>query len=193
MTASGVSLYKSLRSFILPLVQINNALPKHGKIIDLGCGQGITTSFLAKEKGRIVIGVDLNIQRLPQKESKNLRFINTDLRTFDTHGASGILLSDVLHHMDFQDQREVLKKIAKSLEESSVLVIKEVDAAEFLRSKISRFWDYIFYPKEKIYYSPSSKIKHKLETLNFKVKILKTLRFFPGSTTLIICTKCKKN
>lgn len=193
MIDSGIFLYKSLRSFILPLEKINNFLPKHGRIIDLGCGQGIIASYLAKERGRIVIGVDSNIQRLPLSDSKNLKFVNADLRTFNTRGASAVLLSDVLHHMNFQDQIEVLKKIAKSFGEGSVLVIKEVDAAEFLRSKISRFWDYVFYPKEKIYYSPSTELKQKLMSLNFKVKIVKTSRFFPGSTTLLICTKCKKD
>lgn len=190
MKVLGVSLYESLRSFILPLQKINNALPNQGKIIDLGCGWGITTRFLAKEKGRSVIGVDLNTQRLPKKRSGNLFFINADIRTFDIKDTNGILLCDVLHHMNFNDQEKVLKNIAKGLKTGGILVIKEIDTEEFLRGKLSRFWDFVFYPGEKIYFSNSKDLKQKLENLKFKIKVLKASRLFPGSTTLYICQKC---
>ncbi len=174
---------------MLPIKQTNKALPAKGKIIDLGCGQGITAGFLARGKARTVIGVDLNKNRLAKSKLKNLKFVHGDIRTYNTKGASGILISDVLHHLSFNDQDAILKNITKNSDKGLVLVIKEIDSKEFVRSKLSRLWDLLFYPKDKIYYQDSSRLTDKLKKMGFTVEVLRTIRFFPGSTTLYICRK----
>ena len=63
-----------LRKIILPLEEIDEQLPQKGKIIDLGCGEGVIAKFIAKKKARTVIGVDSDKKRLPETNSKNLIF-----------------------------------------------------------------------------------------------------------------------
>lgn len=174
---------------MLPLREIDSAIPIKGKIIDLGCGEGTIASYLAQKKDRFVVGVDIDKKRLQKSKQKNLKFILKDIREFKFKNVRGIILSDILHHLNFHDQNKLLMNISKSLNKGSILVIKEIDTGEFIRSRLSRFWDFVFYPKDKIYFSKASNLKKLLENLNFRVKILRPCRFFPGSTTLFICKK----
>ena len=184
-----MGIYDFLRGLILPLEQIDYYLPNNGTIIDLGCGQGIICKFLAKSPNRWIVGVDANVKRLPKTEFNNLKFISADITKYKIKNAEGIILSDVLHHIDLKNQKALLKNIGKSLKPGGVLIIKEIDSGEFIRSKLSRLWDFVLYPKDIIYYWKSVELKKFLQSLRFRVKIERASRLFPGSTTLFICTK----
>lgn len=182
-------LYEKLRKLILPLEQIDSNLPKAGKILDLGCGQGVIANYIAKESQRDVIGIDTNVKRLKKSNLKNLSFKSGDLTSILLPRSKGIVISDVLHHLNRQDQNKLIKKLYLSLENGGVLVIKEIDKGEFLRSSLSRLWDFLIYPKDKIYYWYSKDLTKTLKKLGFKVNFTRPCRLFPGSTTLYICVK----
>ena len=183
------SIYDFLRSFMLPLSEIDKALPNQGVIIDLGCGEGVIARYLAQRKTRRVIGVDNNRKRLQSATQKNLKFVLSDIRNYGLKAADAIVISDVLHHLKFKDQKELLVKIAKNLKKGGIFIIKEIDAGEFIRSRLSRIWDFVFYPNDKIYYQDSKNLRDFLKKLGFDIKIVRASRVFPGSTTLFICQK----
>jgi len=184
-----IKIYDLLRTGILPISLIDRSLPKEGTIIDLGCGQGIITTYIAQNKSRSVIGVDLDTSRLRQSNSKNLKFVNANIVNYDLKKPAGIVISDVMHHLSYQDQDKLLTRVSKSLKKGGVFVVKEIDTHEFVRSRLSRFWDFVFYPKDKISYTSSTSLPRQMEKLGFKVKFVRACRLFPGSTTLYICTK----
>lgn len=181
--------YDFLRKAILPLEEIDKNLPKEGKIYDLGCGEGVITKYLANNKKRIVIGIDSNEERVPKYKTKNLSFKNADIRKVSLEGSMGIVISDVLHHLNLKDQKNILKKIANKLRKEGVLVVKEIDNSEFIRSRLSRLWDLILYPQDKINYWYYKDLKKFLEEIGFRVSLCRPCRLFPGSTTLFICKK----
>lgn len=179
-----------LKKIIWPLDKISEPLPKKGLIYDLGCGEGIIAKYLAdSSKARKVIGVDSDKNRLPNIRVKNLQFIEGDIRRFSIKKTDGVVISDVLHHLDLSDQKRLLTNIATSLKKSGILVIKEIDSGEYLRSKLSRLWDFLLYPKDRIFYWNGKDLDGFLKKLGFRVKIIRSSRFFPGSTTLFICKK----
>lgn len=183
------SVHNFLRSLMLPLREIDSVLPNEGTIIDLGCGEGVIAAYLAQTPKRSIIGVDLDKSRIPKSKLGNLKFTHGDIRKYNLKNAAGIVLSDVLHHIDFQSQDKVLKNIGKNLKPGGILVIKEIDTQDRIRRKLSRFWDFIFYPKEKVYFNSAKVLSKKLKRLGFEVQSKKTTKFFPGSTTLFICAK----
>lgn len=182
-------LYDFLRKAILPLDEIDKSLPEKGKIFDLGCGEGVISKYLARNKKRIVIGIDSDEKRLPKHKTKNLYFKNADTRKVSLEGSMGIVISDVLHHLNLKDQKDLLKRIFKELGDGGVLVVKEIDSNEFVRSRLSRFWDFILYPQDKISYWSYYNLKNFLEKIGFEVKTFRPCRLFPGSTTLFVCKK----
>ncbi|MEX2027930.1 MAG: class I SAM-dependent methyltransferase [Candidatus Curtissbacteria bacterium] len=186
---TSVKIHNFLRNLMIPLQQIDEALPKQGLILDLGCGEGAISAFLAQKKQRNVIGIDIDKKRLQQSSQKNLKFIHGDATAFNVKNVDGIVISDVLHHINFQDQEKLLENIARNIKKGGVVVIKEIDTGEFVRSWLSRLWDFVFYPTEKIYFSNAKDLTTKLTKLGFSVKIRREYLFFPGSTTLFVCTK----
>lgn len=181
--------YEYLRKLILPIDEIDRAIPNNGKVIDFGCGQGLISYFLSRQAGRQVIGIDANKKRLPKYSQKNLAFKNADITKLSLKKINGAVLSDVLHHLSLKDQHKLLAKIFKNLDKDGVLMIKEIDTSEFIRSHLSRLWDFILYPKDKIAFTSSNNLKKILTNLGFKVRISRPCRYFPGSTTLYTCTK----
>lgn len=184
-----MSPYDFLRSQILPLDQIDQAIPQGGKIVDLGCGEGVISKYIAKNRQRTVIGVDFDTKRLPKSNLKNLQFVSADIRRYVVGRVDGVIISDVLHHLKILDQKRLVVRISKSLNRGGILIIKEIDTKEKVRSLLSRFWDFVLYPKDKISYWDSDDLRVFLNKLGFKVKIFRPSRFFPGSTTLFICKK----
>lgn len=183
------TLHNFLRNLMLPLKQMDEALPAKGTILDLGCAEGPIAFYLAKNPKRFVIGVDLDAKRLPKSKQKNLIFEKGDIRKYSMKNVSAVVISDVLHHIEFKDQELVLKNVAEGLKKDGILLIKEIDTEDTIRSKLSRFWDFVFYPNEKIYFSSKTNLKNKLSKLGFKTVVKKDLLFFPGSTTLYVCKK----
>lgn len=181
--------YEYFRKLILPIEEIDKAIPKKGTVIDFGCGQGQIAFILSNQPERIVVGIDANNKRLPKYTRKNLVFKKADITKLAISKISGAVLSDVLHHLSLTDQSVLVKKICKNLENNGVLVIKEIDANEFIRSHLSRLWDFILYPQDKITFTNSDYLIKTLDKIGFKVDILRPCRYFPGSTTLYICTK----
>ena len=179
--------YDFLRKVILPLEEIDKNLPKEGKIFDLGCGEGVISNYLTRNKKRKVIGIDSDVRRLPKHKTKYLSFKNADIRNVSLNGTAGVVISDVLHHLNLKDQKTLLSKVARELKKGGVLVIKEIDKSEFVRSRLSRLWDLILYPQDKIKYWNYKKLKKFLEEIGFRVKFSRPCRLFPGSTTLFIC------
>lgn len=181
--------YDFLRSQMLPLSEIDAKVPQKGKIIDLGCGEGVIAKYLARVSTRQIVGVDNNKKRLQKSGSQNLQFTQADIRNYPVTGADAVIISDVLHHIAYKGQQMLLTKISRSLKKGGTLIIKEIDESELVRSRSSRLWDFVFYPKDKIYYHRSQDLKKYLEELDFKVKISRPSRLFPGSTTLFVCQK----
>lgn len=179
----------SLRKLMLPLVYIDKYIPESGNIYDLGCGEGVIATYLSKNKKRNIIGIDQDSNRIRKSKRKNVNFQKADITKIKIINASGIIISDVLHHIHPKIQKKIIYNAFCGLREGGIFVIKEIDNQEYLRSKMSRFWDFIFYPRDKIFYWKSKELKEYLEKLGFKVKIKRTNRLFPGSTTLFICSK----
>lgn len=185
---------ETLKQWILPLTSIDRALPKSGVIYDLGCGEGIVASYLAaKRHKRKVFGIDQDTHKLYQARAgtpTNLHFIRANLLTYRfPHKADGFILADVLHHIPASKQVNLLRRLSKYLKPTGVLVIKEINAADVVRSKLSRLWDFILYPQDKINYVTKYELISTLTRCGLKVTHQQTNLFAPASVHLYTAKK----
>jgi 2-polyprenyl-3-methyl-5-hydroxy-6-metoxy-1,4-benzoquinol methylase len=106
-------------------------LPAGARLLDVGCGNGWTSLFLA-EAGYDVLGVDLvpaNVelaQARAERWRSAARFAVADMETLDLEGEGafhGALLFDALHHVE--RQRDVLAGVARHLAPGGWLVLGE--------------------------------------------------------------------
>lgn len=193
-TASG-KLYAILRWFMCPFHLMEQYLPRSGVILDLGCGEGVFSQYVARTSAdRRIIGIDTDEKKFTiaseaARSIPNLRFIQTNALAMNFDRVSGIVMSDFLHHLTPDNQEELLMKSTDRLRSGGVLLIKEIHKKDKIRSRLSRFWDFIFYPKDKIYYCDIYELAGKIKKRGFSVTVKRAALHFPGSTYLLICSK----
>lgn len=184
-----------MRLFMLPSEEIDEALPKQGLIYEIGSGLGVLAAFLArKSASRKVIGLDLDSTKLRQAArliGKNITFVRGDALHYHFKKCSGMVLSDLLHHLQPRDQEKLLEHLHGALLWGGVLVIKEANSDEKIRKWLHRLWDFILYPGDKIYYRSRGEWHKLLERLGYIVTSRSAVLWFPGSTTVFICKKKK--
>lgn len=184
-----------LKSWLWPFKDLDRHLPSHGKIFDLGCGDGLVSQYLAQASiKRQVIGIDQNPAKISQIQAQshslsNLTFKVADITKVNLSSATACLLSDVLHHFSPSTQTQLLASLSQQLKPGSICLIKEINSHDVLRSKLSRLWDWLLYPQDQINYFSAPELISMMTDLNFKVKFYPVTPWFPGSVNLFVCTK----
>jgi len=122
-------------------------LPRQGRLVDLGCGQGLTLACLSAARNRYRSGqwpigwavppTDLALfgiehrHRIAKKAQRVLgdaaTVVHGDIRTAVLPRATAVLLFDVLHLIPFAEQETIVSRAASALELGGVLLIREAD------------------------------------------------------------------
>lgn len=116
-------------------------IPKKGKIIDVGCGYGFLPYVLMyRSKHREILGLDYDAEKISVAancvhKNNQLNFETADVTTYQFPQADGIIISDVLHYLEPDQQINVLEKLAGALNKNGVLVIRDADADLTVRQK----------------------------------------------------------
>lgn len=187
-------IYVLVRWFIYPFYKMEHYLPESGIILDVGCGEGTFSIYCAlKEKKRKVYGIDVDGRRIRVAKKASSDLDNTDFVIKDVLSwkkkVDAIILCDVFHHFKLKTQKIFLKTAYSLLNKNGRLIIKEINNKDFVRAKLSRLWDFILYPKDKINYWSREELTNNLQLLGFKVVSKREAIFFPGSTIFYICSK----
>lgn len=190
------SLLPFFRNWMLPIQKIDAKLPDQGIVYEIGSGYGSLAHSLCVKSDRKVIGIDRDNNKINVAASSynhtNLQFIKADAVKMTYQVFSGAVMSDFLHHVEYSIQETILEKLQRKISKQGVLIIKEIDANDGIRKWLSRLWDLILYPNDKIYYRSLDDWKSLLNKQGFEVNVSREVAWFPGSTFLFICSKKSK-
>lgn len=182
-----------------PYELVDKMLPGHGRITDLGCGEGLLSNYLAiASPKRKVTGYEIAPERLmrAKKGIKNAFFSVGDIIKTPYPKSDAIVLFHVLHHLANKDaQEEVLKKAKDSLEENGKLIIVEVHVKPTIKYGAAWFADHFLVPWffEKRFYTKAFFRKENdwinlLKKLEFKVKVTEATSDRPFPNIIFECT-----
>lgn len=189
------SFWVVLRVVILPSDKIDKIISKSGTILDIGCGNGGLTNYLAVESPkRRLIGIDLSKNRIADalktiRKGHRITFINADVTKIKLPKVNTYMIVDVLHHISYPDQEKLITFLAKRLSKKSLLLIKEVDNSNTLPFLYGHLFEKILYPKEKIYPRSKTEWKKLFDKLGLKYKIEDGNWYFYDSTTIFTLRK----
>ena len=119
-----------------------NWLPKSGPILDVGCGNGIYTQWLAKKAGEnsFALGIDRNLKNLhwAKAEFPHVEFVATTGETlpFADESFAAVMCTEVLEHT--RDDRATLKEIARVTQRGGYLDSLDAASAACIRGPRSR-------------------------------------------------------
>lgn len=114
----------------------HEALPKEGLIYDLGCGYGFMSYILHwTAQGRNLLSFDYdgtkiitaqnNYTRNKTIDREKLIFAQADITGMALQPCSGIIMSDVLHYLTPEQQKDILEKCYLALEQDGVLIVRD--------------------------------------------------------------------
>ena len=126
-------LHTVIKWALTPFEKMEEYIPKKGKILDLGCGNGLFSNYLAiKCQDREITGLDystkrISIARKTIQGRKNIAFSLGHIESIKLSPCDCIIFSDFLHHLSYQNQEELIRCSFESLNQDGILIIKEID------------------------------------------------------------------
>ncbi len=122
------------RAFLSDLARIEEYVPRHGFVVDLGCGDGLFANLLAEASPRRrILGVDIDDRKIAVARATiagrdALRFEVSDIVRVPPPRCDAVTIVDVLYLFAPEDQERILRGIADALAEGAPLIVKAQEA-----------------------------------------------------------------
>ena len=141
--------HTSARWWSAPFAELELEVPLSGDILEIGCGHGVFTSYLAiTSRARRVVGVDIDADKIQRAEhacaglepdEATLRFETIPSGTVPRidGGWRSIVFADVLYLLGRERRVALLAECVEALAPGGLLVIKEVDTTPLLKAKLT--------------------------------------------------------
>ena len=192
----------------------NGLLPNEGRLIDLGCGLGILSALLTEARNQHqagnwnpdwstppqnleLHGVELlnwKVETARQALGDRAAICQGDIRTFELPGCSAAILLDVLLYLNAAEQRQILQRIARTLQPGGTLLLREGDAAGGLRYYVTSLAEHICclwrgQGWQALHYRSTTEWITLLEELGFSVDSLPMSQGTPFANVLFRATR----
>jgi len=126
---------------------LDGAVPRHGFVLDLGCGYGLATQWLAHTTDqRTFLGVDYDEDKIrvaqrtaPQQE--RITFEVRNILDWEYPACDTVLLLDVLHYWTPDKQQLILNKARAALRPGGRLVLREAARAADTGHRRVEWWE----------------------------------------------------
>ncbi len=126
-------MHTMVRWWSAPFPAIEDALPTTGRILEIGCGHGLFSTYAALAKpGRVVHGVDIDPDKISDAHASvrglddRLSFALASSGEVPAGPWDGVVIVDVLYLLSEADQRQLLEQALATLAPGGVLVVKEM-------------------------------------------------------------------
>lgn len=179
---------------------MDRLLPKSGKILDMGCGFGLFSLFLAsRSPERKLYGVDLSGRRIEaaRKAAKklgleNASFEQADLRDFTVKDEwDGIFTLDLLHHVEPNARLDFLKAARAHLHSEGALVIKDITTRPWMKMAFTWILDQAVAGPCRVWYQHHDRQAEELRSLGFETQFRQISDRLPYSHIVFRCTPSK--
>lgn len=192
----------------------NGLLPNEGRLVDIGCGLGILSALLIEARNQHQVenwnpdwstppqnlelhGVELldwKVETARQALGDRATICQGDIRTFELPDCSAAILLDVLLYLNAAEQRQILQRIARTLQPGGTLLLREGDAAGGLRYYVTNLAEHICclwrgQGWQALHYRSTAEWIALLEELGFSVDSLPMSQGTPFSNVLFRATR----
>lgn len=134
--SAATRLHVRVRWASCPFALVAEAVPERGRVLEVGCGHGLFSCYLALQStGRVVHGVDLDVDKIADARQAavlaagagaTVSFALAPSGAVPTGPWAAITIVDVLYLLAPDAQRELLAECAAQLGPGGVLVVKEM-------------------------------------------------------------------
>jgi len=190
------SFYLRTRWRLCPFELVESRVPRKGTVLDFGCGYGMLSNLLSlKSPDRRVLGIDLNRARVDvakrsSKAHPEVRFQLGDVRDFQGIHFDAVVMTDVLHHIDEDNVRILLRIIRSCLSDDGTLVVLDVDRSPLRKFYTTYLIDRLLNLKRSLHYRSRGLLTRLLAKSGFWVQqVVPADRDLPLSDVIYVCRK----
>lgn len=175
-------LFTKIRFWDSPYKEFVKNIPQKGRVLDLGCGDGLLVNFLAIKNSKVQFkGVEINKKRIAiaDKGLVNTKFAYGDILKIKIDSPDAIILFHVLHHLpSLKDQERLLRKAYKKLAKNGKLLIVEIGERPIHKYLLTWFVDFVIVPilfegkltNKNFFYRKRVEWENLLKKIGFKVR-----------------------
>jgi 2-polyprenyl-3-methyl-5-hydroxy-6-metoxy-1,4-benzoquinol methylase len=197
----ATKLYLRIKFRICPFQALETYFPRAGKVIDLGCGNGVFSNLLKLgSPSREIIGFDLDPKKIraarkAHKDVGGLEFQVSNITDMDYPSGDVFSIIDVLYLIPSDKQEEMLRKCYQALSKGGTLILKDMDTRPRWKYLWNIFQETIavkiieFTRGGKFYFRGRSDYLRLLEAIGFKVKSISLDRGYSYPHVLFIAVK----
>jgi uncharacterized protein len=126
----------------------HDLIPRQGLVLDIGCGYGFMSYMLQlAAPGRDIVGYDYDEEKIAVashcfSRNENIHFLKADINQVHPGQADAIILSDVLHYLQPDQQESLIQKCMDAIRPAGVLLIREGDRDLKKRHKSTRMTEF---------------------------------------------------
>ena len=185
------------------LEEIEQYVPKNGRVLDVGCGFGLFSLYFAIcQEGRSLHSFDLNSKRIHQaRESaarlgldERIQFENCDVLDYDfVDQVDAVVVLDLLHHVPTRAVPELIGRFYDATTENGLLIIKEVESKPLYKAVFAWILDKLMDPKTPVNYYSQEEMTRMLEAHGFDVKCHHLRDILPYPHIMYICRKASSD
>ena len=124
-------------------------VPVKGKILDLGCGYGFMAYMLAfTSEQRNITGVDYDEEKIETanhcfSKTARINFMHADVLNFNFEKYDAVILADMLHYLQPDEQKGMIEKCILNLNPGGTLIIRDGDKDVESLHKRTRFTEFL--------------------------------------------------
>lgn len=189
-----------IRFWDAPYIEVEGLIPKKGTVLELGCGEGLFSNFIAlRERKRNVIGIEIDEKRvsIANRGLKNTKFFKGDATSCSFQKPDTIVMMHLLHHLNsFEDQETLIERCGKELKKGKMLIIVEVEPKLSWKYLITWATDHFLVPwifenriYSSIYFRKSKEWEKVLKKQGFSCKIIDAENMKPFTHVILACQK----
>jgi len=181
------------------LEEIEQYLPDGGTILDLGCGFGLFSLYMAACKPNArVIGLDIDARRLQiardaaaKLDIRNASFVQQDLRAWrPDQTIAGAYALDIFHHLPVENGNRILVDLFARLESGGRFLLKDIDTQPRAMLWFTYVLDALMSPRDDFYYRSAGAWQRQLAASGFAPIFVHDLwDILPYPHILLICDK----
>jgi len=193
------SFYLRTRWRLCPFETVESHVPRKGSVLDFGCGYGMLSNFLAlKGPDRQVLGIDLNKARIEvavrsSQGHPEVSFQLGDVRDFQGIPFDAVVMTDVLHHIDEDHVRVLLRIIRSCLSDDGTLVVLDVDRTPLRKFYTTYLIDRLLNLTRSLHYRSRPLLTLLLSQSGFWVqRVVPADQDLPLSDVIYLCKKDKE-
>lgn len=111
--------------------KLHQWIPQDATVYDLGCGYGFSSYYLSlKGPERSIFGIDYDADKIAVAQNSYLKsaaidFATGDVTKVELEPCNAVIISDVLHYLNREQQADVIRRTWGSLRAGGQLIIKD--------------------------------------------------------------------